>query len=152
MPSTIGLRPTGDSQRIAIPFTTSSNHLVVNSQNDNNNGSQQKATHRARAWNLPRSSGAAEWRLSDTPPKPSKKGSIRQANRQSANTNSSTSATIEHVTSLINRHANRQRGQLPPQLQNRDGGREDCGHGTDARSHGQAVTQGKTRRLVQDGR
>ena len=114
-------------QRIAVPTTDS----------------QHRTTQRAQAWSWPSSSGAGEWPRSGTTERPSNKGSTRQASKPSAITNSNTSATIEHGTSPTNRHATRQRGQLPPQHQNQDGGREDRGHGSDARSHDQA---GSTRK------
>ena len=121
-------------QRIAVP-TTDSQH------------------QRAQAWSSPSSSGAGEWPRSSTTEhrtltlcaeRPSNKGSTRQASKPSAITNSNTSATIERGTSPTNRHATRQRGQLPPQHQNQDGGREDRGHVADTRSHDQAGPQGKS--------
>ena len=92
----------------------------------------------------PRSSTTEHRTLTLCAERPSNKGSTRQASKPSAITNSNTSATIERGTSPTNRHATRQRGQLPPQHQNQGGGREDRGHVADTRSHDQAGPQGKS--------
>ena len=127
-------------QRSAVPTTTSTNHSVVI---PDNNDERRKATQRPQGWNSPNSDGAGEWPRSGTTERPSNRGFIRQASRPYANTNSNTSATTEHGTSPRNKHATRQEGQLPPQHQDQDGGREDRGHGSDARSHDQAGSTGK---------